>query len=118
MVYGCLLMRTLFPTMLGSAPKSLFQADQESTPTDSLEVLPAHFVSPDRSGSAVGFQAKILDVNSGNRRKHRIVIADILHFRIAKNRIGLTRPRELHQLVWIRHIQGSQDQCLQHSEKR
>ena len=60
---------------------ALQQTPEERLDADHLEVLPAHFVSPDRPGGAVGFQAKTIYVDGGNSRKHRIVIADIAHFR-------------------------------------
>ena len=70
---------------------ALQQPPEERLDADDLEILPADFVSPDRPGDAVGFQAKILDVQSGNGGKHGIGIADIAHFRIGENRIGLVR---------------------------
>ncbi len=95
---------------------ALKQTSKQRLDGDDLEVLPAYFVSPDRPGDTVGFQAKKLYRVSGHGRKYRVAIAHIAHFRIGENRIVSHVGCERHHPVWIGHIQGLQDHCLQHAE--
>src|ERR1700689_3124654 len=95
---------------------TLQQAPEEWLDADNLEVLSAHRVSPDRPSGAVGLQAETRYGHSGNGRKHRIAIAHVAHFGIGKNRIGLVGARERHYAVWMRHINGPQDQRLQYAK--
>jgi hypothetical protein len=75
---------------------ALQQPPQERLNGHGLEVLPAHFVSPDRPRDAVGLQAKILDAMRGNSRKYRVLVAHIAHFRIGKNRKAKIGGLKLH----------------------
>src|SRR5271163_2176521 len=96
--------------------RTLQQTPQERLDADNLEVLSAHRVSPDRPGGAVGLQAETRYGHSGNGRKHGIAITHVAHFGIGKNRIGLVGASERHYLVWVRHINGPQDQRLQYAK--
>ncbi len=82
------------------APK---QAPEEWLYTDDLEILPAHFGSPNGPRDAVGFQAKILYLKSGYSRKRRILIAHVAHFRIRNKRATVFRLKR-HHAVCMRHI--------------
>ena len=57
--------------------------------------------------------AKIVDIPGGNTRKHHVLIADVAHLRIRKDRA--VRARIITRIgMW--HIEGSQDQRLQHTQ--
>ena len=78
---------------------ALQQTPEERLDADDLEVLAAHFVSPDRPRDAVGFQAEILNVPSADRGKYGIAIAHIAHFRLGKKRIRQLGEPERHHPV-------------------
>src|SRR4029077_7940065 len=91
------------------------QAPEEWLDTDDLEILPAPFGSPDRPGDAVGLQAKILYLKSGDSRKRRIFIAHIAHFRIRNKGASVFRLKR-HHAVCMWHVKRPQDQSLQDAE--
>src|SRR5713226_8275528 len=95
---------------------ALQETPEERLDSDDLEILSAHWASPDRPCDAVGLQAKIQYAKSGNSRKHCISIADVAHFRIGKNRIGLIGVREGHHLLGVRNINWPQYQCLEDAD--
>src|SRR6266849_8983924 len=94
---------------------ALQQPPQERLDADDLEVLSAHFLSPDVPGDAVGFQTKFLYLNTSHSRKHVVFFAHIAHFRIRKKG-GTVFGLKRHHPVCMRHIQLPQDQCLQDAE--
>ena len=95
---------------------ALQQSAKERLDGEDLEVLSADLQSPHRLCDAVGLQTKVQDIISGNSSKHRIVIAYIANLRIGKDRKGKIGGPQLPNLVGMWHIQGLQNQRLQHAE--
>src|SRR3984885_16188772 len=94
----------------------LQKTPEERLDADDLKVLPAHCESPDRPCGAVSLETEAIDAEGSNRRKHRISITDIAHFGIGEDRLVLMGGPERHTLGCMRHIDWSQDQCLNHTE--